>query len=416
MNIAGETDFPQAVEAIDLLKKVALGDRRMPGKRVVVVGGGNVAIDAARTCLRLGSETVTIAYRRTRKEMPADEEEVAQAEEEGVRFAFLAVPVAVVGENGQLSGLECLDAKLEAKAGSGRLSPVPVAGTEHVLEADRVITAIGQRVDADCLSSVPDLDWTRRNTIAVDMANMTTSVPGVFAAGDAVTGPATVVEAIGGGKRAADAIDRYLSGIPQPEHPPVPVRRARVENLTVPASTKMILRRPEMPLLNLERRRTTFQQVELGYTENMAREEARRCLRCDICRRCGDCVAVCRDKMGIDALNMGHLDFDHPVETDFRLTAEKCILCGACAANCPNEAMVIRDVDGERILTLCGTILNRQKLEYCSRCGAAMGPARYLAYVTDRLKGVSRNRTRGPICEACARKELARHGAGHAPV
>ena len=147
-----------------------------------------------------------------------------------------------------------------------------------------------------------------------------------------------------------------------------------------------LLKRPEMPLLNIERRRTTYQQVELGYSENVAREEARRCLRCDVCRRCGDCISICRDKMKIDALQMGYFDFDHPVETDFRFTQERCILCGACAENCPNGAMQIEDRDGERVLSLCGTILNRQKLVLCSDCGAVIGPARYLDYIGERLK------------------------------
>ncbi len=410
MNIEGEDDFTQAIESIDFLRDVALGDRHIPGKRVAVIGGGNVAIDAARTCLRMGCKEVSIAYRRTRKEMPADEEEVEQAEEEGVKFSFLTIPVAVTGENGQLTALKCLRAKLVKKQGSNRMSPVPIDGSEYLLEVDAVITAIGQRVEQACMADLEALKWTRRNTISVDMANMTTSIPGVFAAGDAVTGPATVVEAIGGGKRAAEAIDRYLFGIPQPEQPPVPVRRARIDHLEVPASTKMILKRPEMPLLNIDRRRTTFQQVELGYSENMVREEARRCLRCDICRRCGDCVKVCRDKMGIDALQMGYLDFDHPVATDFRQTAERCILCGACATNCPNEAMVVRDERGERMLTLCGTILNREKLEYCEKCGAVIGPAKYHDYISKRLKSVSRVIDKRTICELCARKELAGPG------
>ncbi len=410
MNIEGEDDFTQAIESIDFLRDVALGDRHIPGKRVAVIGGGNVAIDAARTCLRMGCKEVSIAYRRTRKEMPADEEEVEQAEEEGVKFSFLTIPVAVTGENGQLTALKCLRAKLVKKQGSNRMSPVPIDGSEYLLEVDAVITAIGQRVEQACMADLEALKWTRRNTISVDMANMTTSIPGVFAAGDAVTGPATVVEAIGGGKRAAEAIDRYLFGIPQPEQPPVPVRRARIDHLEVPASTKMILKRPEMPLLNIDRRRTTFQQVELGYSENMVREEARRCLRCDICRRCGDCVKVCRDKMGIDALQMGYLDFDHPVATDFRQTAERCILCGACATNCPNEAMVVRDERGERMLTLCGTILNREKLEYCEKCGAVIGPAKYHDYISKRLKSVSRVIDKRTTCELCARKELAGPG------
>jgi ferredoxin len=281
-------------------------------------------------------------------------------------------------------------------------------GSDFVMDVDSVICAIGQRVDHMCMESVEDLKWTRRTTIDVNMACMETSLPGVFATGDAVTGPATVVEAIGGGKRAAKAIDRYLSGFEQPKLPPVPVRRKRVEWLEVPAATKMVLRKPEMPLLNLERRRTTFQQVELGYSENMVREEARRCLRCDVCLRCGKCVEVCRDKMGVNALEFGFLDFDHPVETDFRVTEERCILCGACAANCPNDALKIEDRNGERILNYCGTVLNRQKLLYCESCGAVLGPARYLDYVKNRVGNVAAKTGTEKICENCSRKKSAR--------
>jgi putative selenate reductase YgfK subunit len=335
LNISGEKDFPQVMEAIDFLRKVALGDRKAPGKRVVIIGGGNVAIDAARTSLRLGSEEVIIAYRRTRHEMPADIEEVEQAEEEGIRFSFLTIPIEITGENKKLSGLKCLRADLVAKEGSNRKIPVPMLGSDFLMDVDAVISAIGQRVDHECMESVSELKWSRRTTIDVNMASMETSIPGIFAAGDAVTGPATVVEAIGGGKKAAEAIYRYLSGIPQPKMPPLPIRRKRVDWLEVPAVTKMVLKRPEMPLLNIERRRTTFQQVELGYSENQAREEARRCLRCDVCLRCGKCVEICRDKMEINALKLGYLDFDHHVDTDFRVTEEKCILCGACATNCP---------------------------------------------------------------------------------
>jgi len=257
------------------------------------------------------------------------------------------------------------------------------------------------------LEELKELTWTRRDTIQVHSATMSTDMPGVFAAGDAVTGPATVVEAIGGGKRAAQAIDRYLNHIPQPNMPPVPVRRQRVGWTEVPAATKMALKRPHLPLLNMDRRRTTFQQVELGLSENMVREEARRCLRCDICRRCGLCVSICRDKMGIDALQLGYFDFDHPVVTDFRKTQERCILCGACATNCPNNAMQMDDRNGERILHLCGTILNRQPLLYCEVCGATLGPARYRDYVLKRTQGISPPTDGHNICAACARKANA---------
>jgi NADPH-dependent glutamate synthase beta subunit-like oxidoreductase/ferredoxin len=405
LGIPGEQDFPQVLEAIAFLQGVALGDRRRPGDQVVVIGGGNVAIDAARTCLRLGSRQVTMAYRRTHDEMPADHEEVEQAEEENIRFEFLTIPVAVEGDSGRVTGLRALRARMVSLPGSDRKSPQPIEGSEFVIAADAVISAIGQRVERHWLGAMEQLTWTRRDTIQVQSATMETNLPGVFAAGDAVTGPATVIEAIGGGKRAADAIERYLNGIPQPYMPPVPVRRQRVPWTEVPAATKMALKRPEMPLLNIHRRRTTFQQVELGLTENMVREEARRCLRCDICRRCGRCVTVCRDNMGVDALQMGYLDFDHPTASDFRRTQERCIGCGACATNCPTGAMRLEDRDRERILSLCGIILSRQPLLRCEVCREVIGTQRYVDFIQRRMAAKTSALDQKGLCDSCARKK-----------
>jgi putative selenate reductase YgfK subunit len=405
--IPGENDYPQVVNAIHLLRRVALGDRHMPGKRVAIIGGGNVAIDAARTCIRLGCEEVLVLYRRTRSEMPAHEEEVEQAEDEGVKFSFLTVPIEILGADGKVTSVLCRRAELGEPDEKGRRRPIIIEGSEYHHEVDAVIAAIGQVVDSGALESLLDLKWSKRSTINVNTITMETSIEGVFAVGDAVTGPATVVEAIGGGKRAAEAIDRYFLGIPQPTRPPVPVRRRRLECLVLPATSKTILSRPHMPLLGTDRRRITFQQVELGYPENAIREEARRCLRCDICRRCGRCVEVCRDKMGVNALRLGYLDFDHPTPTDLRVTAERCIACGACAANCPNEAMVIKDEDGQRVLSLCGTTLNRLKLEFCTRCGAVLGPARYHDYIAQRTKAIGSPIDDRALCVDCARKVAA---------
>ncbi len=407
LGVAGEEDFPQVVDAISFLLQVAMGERHKPGKRVAVIGGGNVAIDAARTSIRLGCEDVAVLYRRTRSEMPASVEEVEQAEEEGVRFSFLTLPVEVVGSDGGLTGLKCLRAELGAADKSGRRRPVPVEGSDHIYEVDAVITAIGQMTPIDGLDSLENLKWSRRSTIIADTISGTTDEKSVFAGGDAVLGPATVVEAIGAGKFAAAGIDRYLRGLPQPKMPQVPVRHHRVEWLEVPAVTKMSLRRPAMPMLNPDRRRITFQQVELGLSEAMAREEGRRCLRCDICKRCGMCVSICRDKMEVDALQLGYLDFDQPSPSDLRITAERCILCGACAANCPTGAIVLEDRNGERQLSLCGTILCRERLEYCERCSEVLGPVRYLDYVSKRTEKISLAFGGRKFCADCARRATA---------
>ena len=413
LNIPGEMDYPQVIQAIDLLRRVALGDWELPGERVVIVGGGNVAIDAARTCLRLGCKEVILAYRRDRSSMPADVEEVEQAEEEGVRISFLTIPVAVIGtglgNNGRVTAIRCVRSEMIVQEGSSRKVPVPIEDSEYEIETDAVISAIGQQVDQDCLSSIPRLKWTRRNTLFASTVNMKTSVPGVFAAGDAVSGPATVIEAIGGGKRAADAIDRYLSEIPQPRTPPVPVRRGRIDWIDIPAKVKMELKRPAMTLLPIERRRKTFQQVETGYPEKRVRQEAARCLRCDICTRCGRCEEICRDKIKVDALKMGYLDFDRPGPTDFTITETRCVLCGACAANCPTGAMRMEDINGERVLSLCGTILNRQELVHCESCGAVMGTAGYLSYIRHKHQAVIQVADSRTQCYTCARKTMARY-------
>ncbi len=408
LGIKGEDAYPQVVDAISFLRRVSLGDRRKPGRRVAVLGGGNVAIDAARTSIRLGCEEVIIIYRRSRVDMPANDEEVEQAEEERVRFSFLTVPVEIVGSEGKVTGLRCVRTELGPEDKSGRRRPVPIEGSDFEIEVDAVISSIGQRVDRSGFEVIEPLQWSGRGTVKTNAISMETTMPGVFAAGDAVVGPATVVEAIGGGKRAADAIDRYLLGIPQPKMRPVPVRRAKVDFIEVPATTKMALKRPHMPMLNDERRRVTFQQVELGYSENTVREEARRCLRCDICIRCGTCVDICRNKMGIDALQFGYLNFDHRDATDFRITAERCILCGACAANCPTGAISMIDEGDERILSLCGTVLNRLRVERCESCGKVVGTQRYHDFITKRIQGMTPVSQKELLCLDCAREISAK--------
>jgi len=416
MGLKGEKEFPKVIDAVSFLKDVALGNHHAPGKHVVIIGGGNVALDAARTSLRLGSKKVSIAYRRSRAQMPADIEEVEQAEEEGIEFSFLTIPKEISGQNDIITGLECIKAELIKKEGSDRLAPVPISGEEFTIKADVVISATGQYVDKHGMEAFKKMNWTRRGTIEVNHASMETTMPGVFAAGDAVSGPATVIEAIGGGKRAAEAIDRYLNNIPQPRSPKLPVRYNFEPPLEITASRKMSLKRPPMPMLNIDRRRTMFQQAELGYDEESVRKEAARCLRCDICRRCAKCVDVCRNKMGIDALKFGYMNFNAPTESDFRTTSEKCITCGACAANCENKAIVIEEKDGQRVLKLCGTILNKQTIQYCDECSAVLPSNEYMQFIAEKTGKITKVLDNRLLCTDCQRKLTAKINVETRPV
>lgn len=182
----------------------------LAGKRVAVVGGGNVAMDAVRTARRLGAGSAMIVYRRTKKEMPARIEEIHHAEQEGIHFEFLVAPVEIIGNDRRwVTGLKCLRMQLGEPDASGRRSPVPIPGSEFVIECDVVVVAIGSRANPLLTSTCPDLKLNRNGNIAVD-ANGMTSLPGVFAGGDIVRGAATVILAMGDGKRTAQTIDRYF--------------------------------------------------------------------------------------------------------------------------------------------------------------------------------------------------------------
>lgn len=211
MDIPGENDFEGFLDAIVFLRRVALGDKTKPGRRVLVIGGGNSAIDAARTSLRLGCEEVVIVYRRSRKEMPALASEVDEAEKEGVRMHFLAQPVRILGEGGKVAGMECLRCELGEPDASGRRRPVPVNGSEFTIHADVIVPAVSQEPDSASLGKDHGLALTKWQSFVVNEETLETNVPGVWSGGDAVTGPASVIKAIAAGRKAAQSIAKRLA-------------------------------------------------------------------------------------------------------------------------------------------------------------------------------------------------------------
>ena len=283
MNTPGE-DAVGVSPGISFLRRVNLGEKVKVGEKVAVIGGGNVAIDAARTALRLGAKEVCIVYRRTRDEMPANDEEIEEAEHEKIKILYLVAPIRILAENGKVKGLECQRMELGAFDSSGRRRPVPVKGSEFVLEVDMAIPAIGYMPDLSCLPQNDGFKTTKAGTLSVDPITLATHLPGVFAGGDVVTGPSTVVEAMASGYRAAVSIDRYLKGqdlykdrFYQAE------RRADVPKAEAEEGEETTVKpRAGMPAMAEDHRVCTFEEVNLGFGEETAIREAKRCLRCDL--------------------------------------------------------------------------------------------------------------------------------------
>ncbi len=297
LNIPGEEDFQGVQDAVDFLSEVNLGRGQKPGDRVVVIGGGNVAVDAARSALRLGCEKVSIVYRRTKDEMPAYPEEIRDALEEGIEILYLTAPVRVKGENGKVRGLECIKTELGEPDASGRRRPVPVEGSEFVIDCDVIIPAIGQRPTVEWVKKEPSLELTKWDTLVVNPETMQTPIPYVFAAGDAVTGPATVVEAIAAGHKAVEAMDRFMKGEDlQAYAQELTQKKPPGQNWMEIAEDLEKEGRLEPSHKAPQERSSSFVEVNLGFEEEAARKEASRCLDCGGCCECKLCVEACEPK------------------------------------------------------------------------------------------------------------------------
>ena len=277
LRVPGE-DLEGVMGGTEFLKDVALGQAPdLSGKRVAVVGGGNTAIDAARTAMRLGASEVHLVYRRTREEMPAQDLEIREAEEEGLKLHFLVNPTRIVG-NGQVTGLELVRQDLGEFDDSARRRPVPIEGSEFVLPVDGVIAAIGQSTDVSCADGC-DVEFNRNSTVKV-ARDLASTKPGVFAAGDAVLGPATVVEAVAQGNQVAMAVDAYLQkGYAASKEEWLAYTEAPLTWVMEDYAEAV---RAEMPVQEPTVRRRNWREVELGLEEGVCREQCKRCLRCDI--------------------------------------------------------------------------------------------------------------------------------------
>ena len=288
LGIPGE-DLPGVLHAAPFLRQLGLGQEVEIGKRVAVIGGGDAAIDAARCAIRLGADT-SLLYRRSRAEMPAIPEDVDATEHEGVHMEYLVAPVRVLDGDGRVAGIQCVRMELGEPDASGRRRPIPIEGSEFTLDVDTVIVAVGQKVECDGLEEVVA---GRAGLLEADPLTLATCIDGVFAGGDAVTGPSTVVKAVGAGIEAAESIHRYLRG--HDLRAGRQVSRTPPEEISVePTGDVEPSARAQMPELDPAERTSGFDEVNLGLSKEQAIQEAQRCLSCAVCSECMQCVSACK--------------------------------------------------------------------------------------------------------------------------
>ena len=351
LDIPGEEDLKGVLHGITYMKDINLGNQKKVPSRVAVVGGGFTAIDCARSSLRLGAREVFIIYRRTLKEMPAGELEVSMAEEEAIKILYLTSPIKILGDVGSnVKAIECIKNKLGEPDASGRRRPEPITGSEFTLPVDMVIAAIGQAPDASFMTEKSGIEFTKWGTVIVDPESFTTSKEGVFAGGDFITGPRNAIEVIGDGRKAARAIDKYLSGGKERRFEYTLMEKDPVRKV----SGYEAIPRQEQDSVEMGERWEIEKEVELGFSKENAAKEADRCLLChynifidaDKCVLCGGCIDICpqdcimmvsRDKIEAEGVRNGAVpdDWDAVMAID----EEQCIRCGLCVKRCPVDAI-----------------------------------------------------------------------------
>ncbi len=321
-------DLKGVLSGVEFLYGLNTGASPNVGRNVMVIGGGNTAVDAARSALRLGKKA-TMLYRRTRAEMPAVPEEIEEAVKEGVKIEFLVAPVKIEGNHGRVSGIELMRMKLGEPDSSGRRKPVPVKGSNFTIKADAIISAIGEEPD---LSFLPYSFLKKGVRVFVD-DNYSTGIPGIFAGGDAATNPnGTVVNAIRSGKEAAMSIDEFLGwrtkkdGLSQDV-----VKPDEINTFYFPHEN-----RAKVPRITVERSKATFREVNKTLTEEHALREVDRCFSCGTCQHCDVCMVFCPDvAIHKDEFGEYSIDYDH------------CKGCGICVNECPREAMELVEEEAQ---------------------------------------------------------------------
>ncbi|TET48327.1 FAD-dependent oxidoreductase, partial [Candidatus Aerophobetes bacterium] len=322
LNIPGE-NLLGVMDGLSFLKRVNLDKQVEVGKRVAIIGGGNTAVDAARSSIRLGAKEVYLVYRRTKEEMPAIPKEIERAEEEGVKILYLTLPTEITGKNGRVNGLKCVPLVLDEIDAEGRRKPLPISASEFLLKIDTLIVAMGQSPDLSFLDEERELKIGEDNSIVVNPITYATSQPGIFAAGDVVKGSSSVIEAIAAGKRAAVSMHRYLQGESLREDHQIDEVIVSANKVLKEKGFVEQKKRVEISTLPIERRRSTLREIERVLEEKEAIQEAKRCLACSCGLGCGICEKVCI----YSAIER--------VGGRYGIDAERCDGCGLCVEVCP---------------------------------------------------------------------------------